>query len=449
MTTVKRVPSRFLTAIFNSVGAGVTPRVGLEHLVVGREGEIKALLRDLENIEQGGASFRIISGRFGSGKSFLLQLMRNYAMDQNFIVADVDLSPNRRLTGSKHEGLATYRELMNNVAIKTQPDGGALQSLLETWIGQLQSTAITSLNLQPGSSELGNEVQRQIYKVTERLQGFVNGFDFATVIAAYWRGHQEDNRQLTTSALRWLRGEYTTRTDARKDLGIRAIIDDNNWYEHIKLFAEFFVLAGFKGFVVFIDEAVNLYKISNRTGRENNYEKLLTILNDTLQGKAAHLGVIIGSTPTSITDARRGLFSYDALKTRLETSFAQRAGFINLSAPVIDLAPLTHDELFYLVSRLHDLHGQHYNYESKIGDEEFTHFLETELSRVGAETLITPRDILRNFVNVLDLLHQNPNATFADIISTEFRKDPLNVPDEESPHEEGADEDEGFSTVSI
>lgn len=411
----KRISRRVSSALFSSLQAGVTPRVGLDFIVVGRKNEITALLGDLEIVREGGAAFRVITGRYGSGKSFLLQLMRNYAMDRNYVVADADLSPERRLTGSKGQGVATYRELVNNLSTRTRPEGGALKALLEKWISAIQQDVVQS-GIMLDDARFVRKVENQIHEVTSTLENLVHGFDFATVISAYYRGYREENDDLQAAALKWLRAEYATKTEARHDLGVRVIVDDDYWYDYLKLLAEFVALVGYDGLIVVIDEAVNLFKISHTISRTNNYEKLLTILNDTLQGKAQHLAVFLGGTPAFLDDERRGLYSYEALKSRLKTSEYSVQGRRDMSTPVIMLDPLQHEELFALLRRVRELHAIHYGYEPTVADDELLLFMEEILNRVGAKEFTTPRAVLRDFVTILNLLQQHTRESFLGII---------------------------------
>lgn len=415
-STKTRIPKRVSTALFASLGAGVTPRVGLEHLVVGRRNEIEALLHDLENVAEGGAGFRILLGRYGSGKSFLLQLTRNYAMERNFVVADADLSPERRLAGSGGKGLATYRELVGNLATRTRPDGQALKPILERWINTVQQGVLRNDGMDPSSPEFTDRVELKIFEATQELENLVHGFDFARVVSAYWRGYREEDDDLQAAALRWLRGEYATKTEARQDLGVRVIIDDDTWYDHLKLLAEFVHLIGYRGFVVVLDEAVNMYKITHTVSRNNNYEKLLTILNDTLQGRAAHFAVLLGGTPKFLRDPRRGLFSYEALATRLQASRFARDDMQDLTTPVIDLQPLSSEEIFLLLGRIRHLHAHHHGYEPTVTDEEMVAFMQEILNQLGASEFLTPRDVIRDFVGILNLLRQHEGTTFREIL---------------------------------
>lgn len=416
MSKDQQPPRRVSTTLFNALSAGVTPRVGIEYIVVGRKHEISALLSDLDTVKDGGASFRILLGRYGSGKSFLLQLMRANATERNFVVADADLSPERRLTGTQGQGVATYRELIRNLATRTMPDGGALPTLLERWIGSLQSQVVKETGMKPADPGFTDVVESKIFQATRQLEELVNGFDFAGVIAAYWRGFREDQTDLRSAAIRWLRAEYTTRTAARQDLGVRVVIDDENWYDYLKLMAEFVRLAGYQGLVVMIDEAVNLYKITHTVSRQSNYEKLLTVLNDTLQGKASGLGVILGGTPQFLEDARRGLYSYDALRTRLSASRFSRDGLIDMTSPVIPLQPLSPEEIFLLLQRIRDLHGHRFEYEPTAQDAEIIAFMEEVLNQLGAKEFLTPRDVIRDFVSVLNIIRQNPGSTFMSVV---------------------------------
>lgn len=429
----RRIPRRLSTAILNSLGAGVTPRIGLEYINVGRKDEIKALLADLENIAEGGAAFRFIVGRYGSGKTFLLQLFRNLAMDREFVVADVDLSPQRRLVSSSDGGLATYRELMNNLAIKARPDGGALPSLIERWISGVQAQVRQDTGLAPGEPDFEQAVESEIYTVIDGMEGMVHGFDFARVLATYWEGHCRFDDERKDAALRWLRGEFTTKTEARQALGVRVIISDDDWYDYLKLFAAFVSEINYQGLLILIDEAVNLYKISHTVSRNNNYEKLLTMFNDTLQGKASHLGIFVGGTPRFLEDERRGLYSYEALRSRLAASRFSKDGLKDLSGPIIRLQTLEHAEVFVLLERLLNVYTSHYQHDPNLSANDLRLFLQAILSRIGADELLTPREVVRDFLSVLNLLRQNPDATFHDIIGSDaFRPSVGEDPDVDS-----------------
>ena len=338
-----------------SLAAGVVPRAGLEYIAVGRRDEINALLNDLDKIvAEGGATFRLILGRYGSGKSFLCQLIRNYAIQKNFVVANADLSPTRRLTGTQGQGLSLYRELLNNLATRARPDGNAFAAVLERWISDIQNDVIQKQGVSPSSPKFSSVVEQQIYGTVREMENLVHGFDFASVINAYWQGHLAADDERKNAALRWLRGEYSTKTEARTALGVRVIIDDDTWYDYIKLLAQFVQSIGYKGLVVFIDEGVNLYKIANAVSRNNNYERLLSIYNDTLQGKAEYLGVVFGGTPQMVEDRQRGLFSYEALRTRMEESRFARDGLRDLSGPLIRLNVLSNEELYLLLQHLRE-----------------------------------------------------------------------------------------------
>lgn len=417
-----KIPKRITTALVNSLTAGVVPRIGLEHIAVGRRPEIEAILRDMENIAEGGAAFKLITGKFGSGKSFLLQMIRNYAMDRDFVVADADLSPERRLVGTKGQGLATYKELMSHLSTRTRPDGGALEMILQKWIITLQQSVMQEYAYGPDHPQLGEEVEKRIYAVASAMRGLVHGFDFAKVLATYWNAHKLADDVLKQDSLRWLRGEFATRTEARKALGVGVIIDDDNWYDYMKLWAEFTAAIGYKGLLLFIDEGVNLYKITNSISRQSNYEKLLTMFNDTMQGKAENLGIFIGGTPQFVEDSRRGLFSYEALRSRLVAGRYGAAGLNNYTGPIIALDMLSHEEILVLLQKLRDIHAHHYGYEARLSQEQLVHFMEEAVGRLGADELLTAREVVRDFMDLLHTLHQHPEITFESLVGERSSK---------------------------
>lgn len=416
---IPKVPKRILTSLLASVSAGVVPRAGAPYIAIGRRDEIAALLSDLEAVNDGGGSMRFLIGRYGSGKSFLMQLIRGYALERDFLTADADLSPERRLYGTGGSGVATYRELMKNLASKASPDGGALSRIIARWIGELQSR-VSAKGFSPDSPAFADALGRAVSDDLREMEFLVGGFDFSRVITAYYRAYTDGDDDKRSACLRWLRGEYSTKTEARHDLGfsVSVIIDDDNWYDFLKLWAALSRTMGYRGLVVFVDECVNLYKISHRVSRENNYEKILSMFNDTLQGRAPGLALILGGTPQFLEDTRRGLFSYEALRSRLCDSRFALEGFKNLIGPVIRLRRLSDDELFALISRVTKLYAQQYGQEPRITEEQMVRFLQICLSRAGADSMITPREMLRDYMTVLNILMQNPNASFEDVVGS-------------------------------
>ncbi len=402
-----RVPKRIAAVLINSLKGGVVPRIGLPYVTVGRKTEIAALLHDLDLIADGGASFRFLVGRYGAGKSFLLQTIRTHAMGKGFVVADADLSPERRLQGTAGQGLATYRELIRNLSTKTRPEGGALQLVLDRWVANMRGSA-------PNEDDA-----EALALAMAPLEEMVHGFDFARVMRAYHDATIEGDDERRSAVLRWLRGEYRTKTEARADLGINVCISDDNWYDYLKLLARFLKGAGYEGMLVLIDELVNLYKIPNSITRQYNYEKILTMYNDTLQGKAHYLGIIMGGTPQSIEDRRRGVYSYEALRSRLAEGRFAREGLSDMLAPVIHLNPLTYEELLVLIEKLADIHAGYFGYDRMLGTDQLVKFLQIEFGRVGADTHLTPREVIRDFIELLDIMYQNPETDMEALLNSE------------------------------
>lgn len=412
-----KIPKRILNSLLLSVSAGVVPRMGAPYIAIGRRDEIAALLSDLEQVNEGSGSMRFIVGRYGSGKSFLMQLIRGYALERDFVTADADLSPERRLYGSSGSGVATYRELMKNIATKSSPDGGALPKMIARWIDMLKSEVMAS-GTEPGSDAFVAKLNMAATEKLREVEYMVGGFDFCRVITEYYRAFTDGNDERKSACLRWLRGEYATKTEARSALGfgVSVIIDDDNWYDFVKLWAVLVHLMGYRGLVVFIDECVNLYKITHRVSRENNYEKILSMFNDTLQGRAPYLSLILGGTPQFMDDTRRGLFSYEALRSRLCDSRFASEEYRNLVGPVIRLKRLSDEELFALISRITKLYAMHYGKEPRITEAQMAEFLNLSLSRAGAEQMITPREMLRDYMTILNILMQNEAITFEAIL---------------------------------
>ena len=396
-----RVPKRVAAVILNSLKGGVVPRIGLPYITVGREVEIRALLTDLSLIADGGASFRFLVGRYGAGKSFLLQTIRTHAMGEGFVVADADLSPERRLQGGQGQGLATYRELIRNISTKTRPEGGALNLILDRWVASCADVDESVVNAQLAP-----------------LEEMVHGFDFTRMLRRYRTAASEGDEEAMSRVTKWIRGEYRTKSEARAELGSSTIISDDDWYDYAKLIARFLVCSGYKGMLVLIDELVNLYKIPNAITRQYNYEKILTMYNDTLQGKAQYLGMIMGGTPTSIEDRRRGVFSYEALRSRLAQGRFAREDLKDMLAPIIRLQPLTYEELLVLIEKLMQIHAGYFDWTPTLTENDLVDFLKIEFGRVGADTHLTPREVIRDFIELLDILCQNPDANVAELLQS-------------------------------
>ena len=405
---VANVPKRTLNTLMNAISSGVVPRRGLEYIAVGRKKETQTFVNDLDDTADGGGAFRFISGRFGNGKSFMTQMVRNYAMDKGFVVMDADLAINRRITGSKGEGVNTYRELVKNTAYRTRPEGGAVEPILQEWAESL-------------CDELGGRdavtldgVRHIVRQKTADMASMQYYRDFATVLSQYVYSYLTD--QEDDPAIRWLKGEYDLKSNVRKDLGVSTLVDDSDWYEIIKLWTRLFVTLGYKGMVVFLDEAVVLYKLQNKVSRSNNYERLLTMFNDIMQGKSSYLSMYICGTPEFIEDQNRGLYSYEALRSRLVAGRYEN-GYDNYLGPVINLRPLTNEEVYVLLQTLRDLYEQRNDCSTGLTDEMLEVYLRTVMSNSISSEMITPREITRDFISLMDTLRQNEGLTFDKLVN--------------------------------
>lgn len=415
-----KVPRRIAQSIINSLKGGVVPRVGLPFITVGRWREIEALLHDVDIVGEGGASFRFIVGKYGSGKSFLLQTIRNYVMDRGFVVVDADLSPERRLHGNQGQGLATYRELVRNLSVKSKPEGGALTTILDRWISSVQASTVEQSHIEPDDPRFPEAVESRIMTVIRQMHDLVHGFDFARLLTLYYRAYVDSDDEMKGKVLKWFRGEYATKTEARQELaGVSVIISDDDWYEYLKLFAYFFRQAGYKGLMVFIDELVNIYKISNSISRQYNYEKILTMYNDALQGKAQYIGTIMSGTPQCIEDRHRGIYSYEALRSRLAEGKFSQQGHHDLLGPVMRLEPLISEEMLVLTEKLADIHASLYGYQRSVTTQDLATFIQIEYSRIGANDRITPREVIRDFMELLDILLQEPSTDVKTLLSSD------------------------------
>jgi hypothetical protein len=424
------------TAIINSLLGGVVPKIGVQHITVGRSEEINAIIHALNDVKNGHSMVKFWIGDFGSGKSFMLHLLNTLALKQKFVVANANFTPENRLYANDGKAVALYTAIMDNIAIQTKPEGGALSTLLEKWIEQVitktaqeQHISLTDIR----DEKYINLIQSNIIKTANDITE-VGGFDFATVIMKYYEGYIKDDELLRRNALKWLKGEYKTKTEARQDLGIREIINDANYYDMLKNFCKLFVSIGYSGFLINLDEAINLYKISTSVMREKNYEKILTIYNDCFQGKVENLFFNFAGTKETLENERRGLFSYDALKTRLESNKFETATLRDFSQPVIKLLPLNHNEIYLLLEKLKAIFDFNYQTQLDISNNDIHLFMEELFNKAGAEEFLTPREVIRDFLNILSLLRQNPtldkNQIFKQITVTDERPNELDTIEE-------------------
>ncbi|MGN8140239.1 ATP-binding protein [Pseudomonas sp. 22105] len=411
---MSKIRAKDRDAVIQSLRAGVVPRVGQHLIQVGRAGELDSLLKDVDRLADGGSAFRVVVGEYGAGKTFFLNLVRGIAMERKLVTMHADLNPDRRLHASGGQARSLYSELAKNMATRTKPDGGALQGIVEKFISQAKTEAKTK----------GVESEVVIREYLAELTEMVNGYDFADVIAAYCRGFEEDNEQLKADAIRWLRGEFSTKTDARAALGVRTIVDDASVYDQLKLLSRFVRLAGFGGLMVCLDELVNLYKLANTQARNANYEQILRILNDSLQGSAEGLGFVLGGTPEFLMDTRRGLYSYPALQSRLaENSFA-RSGLVDLSGPVIRLSSLTPEDFYVLLQKLRNVYAFGEPEKFLLPDEAIPAFMAHCNQRLGEAYFRTPRTTITAFINLLAVIEQNPTADWRTLLgAVELAKD--------------------------
>jgi hypothetical protein len=440
MTPTKGIKAKERDAILQSLRAGVVPRLGIQHLQVGRVEEIKSLLDDILRVGEGGSGIRFIIGQYGSGKTFFLQLVRNIALEKSLVTAHADLNPQRRLNASGGEARSLYAELMRNISTRTKPDGGALPSIVERFVGSAVSEA----------REAGTTTESVINNRLQKLTEMVGGFDFADVINNYWKGHDTGNEQLKSDAVKWLRAEFTTKTDARKALGVRTIVDDDNVYDMLKLMSTFTKLAGYGGLLVGMDEMVNLYKIGNSKSRIANYEQILRYLNDSLQGISAGLLFLMCGTPEFLMDTRKGLYSYEALQSRLtENSFARSAGVVDYSAPVIRLSNLSPEELYILLQNILNVFYSMPDMKSQFPEEGLQIFMEHCSKKIGDAYFKTPRNTVKSFVDLLFVIEQNPHIELSSLIGEiPIDSDNGSSADLEVEKVEGAEEDE-LATIKL
>jgi len=401
-------------AVIQSLRAGVVPRLGQHLIQVGRSRELETFIRDIVRIADGGSTFRLVIGEYGAGKTFFLNLVRSVGLEKKLVVANADLNPDRRLHATGGQARSLYTELMRNLATRTKPEGGAIPGVVEKFVANSIAEARTK-KIEPFDA---------INIKLEQLKEMVNGYDFAEVITQYWRGFEDGNEQLKSDAIRWLRGEFSTKTDAKQALGVRSIIDDASFFDQLKLLARFVRLAGYCGLLVCLDEMVNLYKLANTQARNSNYEQILRILNDSLQGSAEGLGFVLGGTPEFVMDPRRGLYSYPALQSRLAENTFAKNGLVDFTGPLVRLANLSPEDLYVLLGKLRHVYAFGDVAKYLLPDSALEAFMTHCQKRLGEAYFRTPRTTIAAFINLLCVLEQNPGTNWQTLLGqVEIEKD--------------------------
>lgn len=416
--------------IIQSLRSGVVPKMGLHHIQVGRSEEIKSFVRDIQNVSEGGSSFRFVVGEYGSGKTFFLSLIRSIALEKGLVTMHADLSPFKRLHGSQGQARHLLSELISSLSTRTRQDGNALENILERFISVVkEEVSLTQKSF--------SYVVATLLKDMSDIPG---GYNFIKVINAYCEAYEEEDDFLKSKALKWLRAEYTTKKDSYVDLGVREFISDKSLLNTIKLYCLLVRKAGYNGLMVCMDELVNLYKITNTVSRNANYEEILRMLNDTLQGSFSSLGFIMGGTPEFLTDHRRGLYSYKALRSRLtENTFASQLGLMDYNTTVLRLASLTKEELYVLLQNLRHVFAYGDTKKYLVPDPALNAFLVHCSNKIGDSYFRTPRTTIKSFLDMLSLLEQYPQYKWSDILES------VNI---EKDHEEsGINTDLGHSQI--
>jgi hypothetical protein len=436
MNAPARLNPRDRDAIIQALMAGVVPKLGLPHVQVGRGLEVSALVKDVARIADGGAAVRFVIGEYGAGKTFFLNLVNLVALEKKCVTIKADLAPDRRIHATSGQARSLYAEAVKNMATRTKPEGGALPNVVEKFVGECMKM----------SQADGTPVDQLIARKLAPLEEYVGGYDFVTVVKAYWKASDAGNEDGKSAALRWIRGEYTTKTDAREALGVRTIIDDSNVYDSLKLLAAFVRLADYSGLVVIFDEMVNIYKLTNSQSRSSNYEQLLRIVNDVLQGSAQNIGFVFGGTPEFLMDTRRGVYSYEALRSRLqENSFADK-GVVDVAGPVVRLQSLSQEELLLLLQKVRAIFAVGMDREL-ISDDGLIAFMTHCYKKVGESYFRTPRNTVKAFVQLLSVLEQNPQIDWQSRLGhIDVVKDDGRATDEVL---ETADGDDGLTSFQL
>jgi len=401
---MKKLKPRERTAIIDSLKAGVVPRIGLQHIQVGRSLEITELIKDFDEIKNGASKIRFIIGEYGSGKSFFLTLATGISHEYNFVSTKIDITTEKVLYSRDKRSQSLYTELVKNFSVKVRQNGEALKSIIESWIVNK-----IGINQDIPTEEINSKLSY--------IRNYVSGFDFSTIICKYYEGYTTGDVRLMENSIRWLSGEYQTKTEARNDLGVRTIITDENYYDYLKLLSQFIKDAGYTGLLICIDELAVLVRLASPT-RTKNYETLLKMYNDCLQGQFSGIYYLFGGTPEFLRHPSKGLYSYGALKTRLAENPFSDSLYRDLSGPILELNNLTQEELFAVFLNIRNVFASYDKSKFIIDNIGIKEFMKWIFNRLGADSFLSPREAIKNFVNLLSQIENYPEKTWSDFLGS-------------------------------
>ena len=409
-----------LNDIVTALNSGLVPRSGIENIMVGREDVLIQIEIDLDNVSTGLSLTKFIIGKYGTGKSFMQAAITQKGYAKNFVVSKVDFSPYRRLYNNDGMGRATYVEIIKNMTTKTS-SSNTIESIIEMWIGNQISLFSSEPDFDLTNENYINKIILNIKKEIKDMDTCFGGTDFSDVLTLYLKAYIEGNTEKQRECIKWISGEYPNVSLAKHDLGVSVIINDQNYYEFLKVICRFVVLAGYSGLIINFDEVVNLYKISIKTIRDKNYEMILRIFNDTIQGDVHNLFITFSGTPQFLEDEFKGLFSYGALKRRLSSNKYEDNDIYDYSQPVIKLRSLTNEEIFKLLKKLINIHELYYKYESNISNEDIIEYIRVQFNNLE-NNKITVGEIVRDFFGLLNVLQKNQQLNIRQLIGNNDRK---------------------------
>jgi hypothetical protein len=393
--------------VLKSLRAGVVPADHIDLIQVGRGGEQATLAKDILHILKGGSSVRFVTGDYGSGKTFIGELTRQKGIKQGLVVAAAALSPDKRLQAKTGETRNLYSALVRSFSTKARPNGTALVNIVERFIlTTLREAHVNSLDPRA--------------HIAHRLRDFeelAGGFDFIKVVQCYWLGFENQDDELKSTALRWLRGEFINLSDARAALGVRSIIDYRNFFSGLKMLCQFVRMAGYPGLLICLDEMVALYELSHKQTRINNFNEILNIVNDCLQGQVQGMGFVFLGTPEFVYDEKKGLYSMPALKSRLALNRLATKGLTDVSGPVIELKPLQEVEMDELLHKLRHVQAYGVAKDYLIDDMALWQFMLQCRAIHGQQYFLNPRLAIKTLLDLLAVIEQNPNVKVDELIA--------------------------------
>lgn len=407
-------------SIINALKNGNVPPEGVGEICVGRERELEEFDKIFSKVKDGAAVTRFLNGEFGSGKSFFLKLLEERALADNFVVAKVTLS--RDVPFNKFE--VVYRSIVASLRCKT---GTSLEHIIEKWTTQLRMMALRETT-DPYQQEriVIDNINNDLKEVRKHAT------TFAAAIENYYKLSARGDQETAKYAMAWLSGEKNIPYTIKRQFGVKGDIDRENAFKYLEALSSFLMALKYSGLIILIDEAEHIMTLHTKKLRDTAYDYMRFIYDECSLGRFHNTLFIFAGTPEFFEDPKMGVPSYTALNERIEDVL--NTEFKDLRKPIIRLDGFKKDNLMELSDRLISMHEEVYEWEAKPVRESLDGIIARHEANAELTGYISPRNFVKSFISVLDVVQQNPELRSEEEILDLFEE-------KEMEFEEFEDED--------